>query len=162
MVTPPENRLAVGRDNAGRFAKGVTGNPGGRPRGLAAYVRSLTDDGEALVDKVLYILEHPKGKGIQAQRLQLEWIQWLADRGFGKAVLGVVHAGKTAPWVLEKAAHELYDDWSTEDLKAFLEEERRARAFQEAKALREAKVIEGESHPVDVLESDPDAGDEAT
>ena len=141
----PENRLSTGRDNAGRFVQGVTGNPGGRPRGLSAYVREQTSDGQALVDKVLYMLEHPKGKGIQAQRLQLECIQWLADRGFGKAVVGVVHA--------EVMTHSLdvLRAFSTEDLESMLVA---GKALQ-AQALAEAKVIEGEAR---MLESDPDAG----
>ena len=115
----PENRLAVGR-----FAKGVTGNPGGRPKGLASSIRERTGNGEDLADKVLHILRHPKGKGIEAQRLQLDCIQWLADRGFGRPVQGVVHGGmKVEPW-------KALDHISTEDLRAFVE------ATREAKALR--------------------------
>ena len=89
----PENRLATRRDSGGHFAKGVTGNPGGRPKGLAAYIREQTNDGEDLVNKVMHILQHPNGKGLAAQKLQLECIQWLADRGFGKASQLVAHTG---------------------------------------------------------------------
>lgn len=96
-MTTPQNRLSTGRDNVGRFVQGVTGNPGGRPKGLASYVREIAgDDGKMLVDGVLELLRQSEasGKGgIQAQRFQLECIQWLADRGFGKAVLSVEHTG---------------------------------------------------------------------
>ena len=160
-MTAPENRLVTGRDNAGRFVKGVSGNLGGRPKGLASYVREIVgDDGKMLVDGVLELLRQSEasGKGgIQAQRFQLECIQWLADRGFGKAVVGVVHAEMTAK------SEDIYANWSTEDLRALVQKGREALlANREAEALQEAKVIEGESHPVGVLESAPDAGDEAS
>ena len=35
---------------AARFQSGVPGNPDGRPKGLASYVRDVTGDGEDLVD----------------------------------------------------------------------------------------------------------------
>lgn len=34
----PENRLETGRDTKGRFRKGVSGNPGGRPPSIAATI----------------------------------------------------------------------------------------------------------------------------
>ena len=152
-MTAPENRLSTAHDPDGRFVKGVSGNPGGRPKGLASYVRDMTGDGKDLVDKVLYLLNHPKGRSHQRQRLQLECIQWLADRGYGKAVQGVVNAEMTAK------PQDIYSDWSTEDLRAVVQEGREALlASREAKALEEAKVIEVESHPVGVLESATDAG----
>ena len=146
-MTTPENRLATGRDNVGRFVEGVTGNPGGRPKGLAAYVRSLTGaDGEELVDRVWYLLNHPKGKGLQAQRFQLECIQWLSDRGFGKPIQGVVYAGATAQdW-------DAFKGWSDEDVQMIVDA---ARAIRDSKA----NVIEGEAH---MLKPGPDAGGEAT
>ncbi len=36
----------VPRDGKGRFLPGQSGNPGGRPRGLAKLVREQTDDGK--------------------------------------------------------------------------------------------------------------------
>ena len=38
------------------FPKGVSGNPGGRPRGLAAYVRESTGNGHEMVDLMTSIM----------------------------------------------------------------------------------------------------------
>lgn len=150
-MTTPENRIAVGRDNVGRFAKGVTGNPGGRPKGLASYVREQTRNGEDLADFVLMVFH---GENIDGHRpstaMRMEAATWLSDRAFGRPVQGILHADvMSQPW-------KMFDDWSTEDLKELV------RQGREARALGEAKVIEGESHPVGFLKSDSDAGVEAT
>ena len=128
----------MGRDPSGRFVKGVTGNPGGRPKGLASYIREKTRDGDDLVDKVLQILRHPRGKGVPAQKLQLECIQWLADRGFGKAVLGVVHAEVTTHTL------DILRTYSTEDLEAMLVAGKAMQAKQRLALEGDAEIIEGE------------------
>ena len=89
------------------------------------------------------MLNHPKGRGIQRQRFQLECTQWLADRGFGKAVLSVEHTGAVMrPW-------EVLKDVSTEDLQSFLDDCKviREEAKAKARAIEEAKanVIEGQA-----------------
>ena len=61
---------------------GVSGNPGGRPKGLAELVRAETRDGAEVVEFMLRIL---RGKR-QPMRLRMEAAAWLADRGFGKAL----------------------------------------------------------------------------
>ena len=136
-MTTPQNRLVSSRDSGGRFAKGVTGNPGGRPKGLASYIRQLTNDGQDLVDEVMHILRHPNGKGIQAQKLQLDCIMWLADRGFGKAALGVEHTGEVSH------AYEVFSRLSTAELEEYVSRGR------EARALSEAKVIEGDVRAIE-------------
>lgn len=73
----PENRRV-----AGRFAPGHSGNPGGRPKGLAALIRQRTGDGIELVEFALKILRSRS----QDPRLRLQAMEWLADRGFGRAV----------------------------------------------------------------------------
>jgi len=62
---------------------GVSGNPGGRPKGLSRRVRELVgDDGQAIADFMFTVLsdEHER----TADRM--EAAKWLADRAFGKAI----------------------------------------------------------------------------
>ena len=112
-MTTPENRLAARRDSGGRFAKGVTGNPGGRPRGLALRIRERTNDGQDLVDFVLRVFN---GENIDGHTpntaMRMDAATWLSDRGFGRPVQGLEHIGVVEP------AHNPFDDWSTEDLRA--------------------------------------------
>ena len=64
------------------FPPGVSGNPGGRPKGLARYVRELVgDDGRRIADFMLNVLDD------QSERTEtrLKAAEWLAERGFGKA-----------------------------------------------------------------------------
>ena len=78
----PTTRL-IGRP----FRKGVSGNPGGRPKGLAAYVRDNTLEGEELADFYLAIFRSEKIDGKKpGLRHRMEAGTWLSDRGFGKAV----------------------------------------------------------------------------
>jgi hypothetical protein len=77
----PENR-PITRGASGRFTPGNNGNGGGRPKGLAALVRAETRDGAELVAYMLAVLRAPK----QPTAFRMAAAQWLADRGFGKAV----------------------------------------------------------------------------
>ena len=78
----PTTRL-IGRP----FRKGVSGNPGGRPKGLAAYVRDNTLEGEELADFYLAIFRGEKIDGKKpGLKHRMEAGTWLSDRGFGKAV----------------------------------------------------------------------------
>jgi len=45
MTQNTENSMETTRVVGRPFPKGTSGNPGGRPRGLAAYVRENTDGG---------------------------------------------------------------------------------------------------------------------
>ena len=68
------------------WRKGQSGNPGGRPKGIASYVRKQTKDGKELVDFMLSILR--KSGEFEHGRLDLsvrmDAATWLAERGFGK------------------------------------------------------------------------------
>jgi hypothetical protein len=73
----PENRGVTGR-----FLPSVSGNPGGRPKGLAAMVQAETRAGAELVGFMLRVLRDQR----QPTVLRMQAAQWLADRGFGKPV----------------------------------------------------------------------------
>jgi len=74
-----ETAARVGRP----FPKGVSGNPGGRPKGLARYVRELVgDDGRRIADFMLSVLEDES----ERTETRMKAAEWLADRGYGKAV----------------------------------------------------------------------------
>ena len=78
-----ENSTGTALKVVGRpFLAGQSGNPGGRPRGLAELVRQETKDGAELVAFHLRVLRGRK----QPLRYRLEAAAWLADRGFGKAL----------------------------------------------------------------------------
>ena len=68
------------------FPPGVSGNPGGRPKGLASRIREITNEGNDLVDFVVSVF---KGEHGEAARLRLEAATWLADRGFGRPAQAV-------------------------------------------------------------------------
>jgi hypothetical protein len=65
------------------FVSGVSGNPGGHPKGLARRVRELLgDDGYAIAQFIYDVMSNEKAR--TADRLDAG--RWLADRGFGRSV----------------------------------------------------------------------------
>jgi hypothetical protein len=79
-MSAPQNR-----DGSGRFRKGASGNPGGRPKGQAELSKStrklVGEEGEALVQLWWDIAKDPMRR--DADRLRAS--ELLADRGWGKA-----------------------------------------------------------------------------
>jgi hypothetical protein len=76
-MSAPQNR-----DGSGRWPRGISGNPGGRPKGLAKATRELVgDDGMALAQLWWDIARDPMRRDSD----RLEASRLLADRGWGKA-----------------------------------------------------------------------------
>lgn len=69
-------------ENLQPWKPGQSGNPGGRPKGLARRVRELVGgDGETIAQFMLDTLTSPECE----MRDRMEAAKWLADRGWGKA-----------------------------------------------------------------------------
>ena len=82
METTAENstETAPARPVGRPFPKGVSGNAGGRPKGLARRIRDATNDGDDLVAFVLDVFTDEA----ESTKMRMEAATWLADRGFGK------------------------------------------------------------------------------
>jgi hypothetical protein len=92
------------RDGSGRWSKGVSGNPGGRPQGLARATRELVgEDGKALVQLWWSIARDT----MQRTSDRLEASKLLADRGWGRAASFEAQQGDPFDLeVMEQAAEE--------------------------------------------------------
>jgi hypothetical protein len=112
-VTAVENSATtthVGGITGAGFTPGISGNPGGRPKGLTRRVRELVgENGDAIVLFMYELMRNEKAR--TADRLDAG--RWLADRGFGRSV---------QPVDLDVNQHPLLDlrGFSTEDLEALL------------------------------------------
>ena len=92
------------------FPPGVSGNPGGRPKGLSRRVRELVgEDCEAIAVYMLSVMRDEKARTAD----RLEAAKWLAERGFGRSVQTLD---------LDVTAHPPIDvtQLSTPDLKALI------------------------------------------
>jgi hypothetical protein len=81
---PDNNGRTTGGITRRGFRPGQSGNPGGRPKGLARATRELLgDDGLTIVKLWVGIMNDPNRK----TRDRLEASKLLAERGWGKAAL---------------------------------------------------------------------------
>lgn len=82
-VAAAENPPVTGTPPEGvRFEPGKSGNPGGRPKGLAKRVREEVGDEGELVKLMLCIAYDLKN---ESTRDRMDAVKWLSDRGWGKA-----------------------------------------------------------------------------
>jgi hypothetical protein len=85
MSTVQNNGRSTGGITGKGFLPGKTGNPGGRPKGLAALAREGTDDGKLLVEQMVKIVMGQTINRIKPKISDvINAVEWLADRGFGK------------------------------------------------------------------------------
>lgn len=86
--------MSSGRKQDGTFQKGVSGNPGGRAKGLATLINELTKDGRTYTETMVKISEGEKVFGLEITTKDVrEAIEWLADRAYGKPTQALEHAG---------------------------------------------------------------------
>lgn len=89
-----DDRPKPARNAKGHLLPGHTANPGGRTRkfkGLAKMVREVCEDGQQLVDFAHGVFVNETK--IYTHSQQWDAFNWLADRGFGKAVSTTIELG---------------------------------------------------------------------
>lgn len=71
------------------WSKGKSGNPNGRPKDpFPKLIRESTREGNILVKKALSLLES------EDENIQIKALQWLSDRGWGKAAQPLEFGGQ--------------------------------------------------------------------
>ena len=123
------------------FLPGQSGNPGGRPKGLAAAARAVVGDDGRLVVELFAAIARGDRKSLGerrpiALRDRMDAARWLADRAFGKAPVVIEPPDEPAgPFTSEQAAalrempSELRDGikrWLAERREEYLASERAA------------------------------------
>lgn len=127
-------------NRSGQFRPGESGNPSGRPKAFASLIRAKSVEGEKLVSFAFKVLDGEEVNGVKPSiELSFRALEWLADRGWGKAVQNVEHSGQlTHTW-------DMLAGLDLESVKALA---LAYMALQEQKA----QAIEGESRMLETSE----------
>ncbi len=74
------------------FLPGRSGNPGGRPKGLAEQIRKATNDGRTICKFMVAVAQGEKIDGRKPRLCdRMEANNWLANRGWGRPVQATEH-----------------------------------------------------------------------
>jgi hypothetical protein len=90
------------RASNGRFSKGKSGNPGGRPKDEARVAELARSHTLEAIDTLVELMRHGKDERVRGTAAQA-----LLDRGWGKPKVEVVSEGGSAGYLeaLQQANH---------------------------------------------------------
>ena len=90
----PENKSKTGRNSKGQFEKGISGNPGGRPK----KPQDLEKHGLAAFRRIAKIAEDSEN-----EKIRFEANKWLCEMAFGKPTQSTEIEGSldTSPMVIQ-------------------------------------------------------------
>lgn len=101
-----------------RFAKGMSGNPKGRPTELKVLKSTIKKGGGALVTRLIQVA-HGKLKPVPSVREQLRAIEILLHYGYGKPIQAIELSGPDGdPIGIEQKVDEGLDQMTTAELRA--------------------------------------------